>query len=212
MGRYLLAFALLLALGASPTDSGAESMRRKLDSLNSGHARPGSVVGFTSAEINAWARHELPAIVPEGVRQPRVELASGAATGYALVDFVKLRHAQGQESNWLVRKLIEGEKPVKATARIQSAHGQATVFLQRVEIGGLAVSGYTLDFMIETFFLPLYPNAKINQPFELNDNVDRLEVRPGEALVFVKGRPATSSPTRPGSPSRSSGPAPARRS
>ena len=129
MGRYLLAFALLLALGASPTDSGAESMRRKLDSLNSGHARPGSVVGFTSAEINAWARHELPAIVPEGVRQPRVELASGAATGYALVDFVKLRHAQGQESNWLVRKLIEGEKPVKATARIQSAHGQATVFL-----------------------------------------------------------------------------------
>ena len=94
----------------------------------------------------------------------------------------------------------------------QSAHGKATVYLQRVEIGGLAVSGYTLDFMIETFFLPLYPNAKINQPFELNDNVDRLEVRPGEALVFVKGRPATSSPTRPGSPSRSSGPAPARRS
>jgi hypothetical protein len=212
LGRYLLAFALLLASSASTADPGAASMRHKLDSLRSGHLRAGSVVVFTSAEINAWARHELPTTVPEGVRQPRVELASGAATGYALIDFVKLRHAQGRESNWLVRKLIEGEKPVKVNARIQSAHGKATVYLQRVEIGGLAVSGYTLDFMIETFFLPLYPNAKINQPFELNDNVDRLEVHPGEARVFVTGRPPTSSPAHPGSPSRSSGPAPARRS
>ena len=93
-----------------------------------------------------------------------------------------------------------------------TANGKATVYLQRVEIGGLAVSGHTLDFMIQTFFLPLYPNAKINQPFELNDNVDRIEVRPAEAFVFVKGRPATSSPARPGLPSRSSGLAPARRS
>jgi hypothetical protein len=164
LGRYLLAFALLLASSASTVELGAVSMRRKLDSLRSGHLRMGSVVTFTSAEINAWARHELPATIPEGVRQARVELASGAATGYALVDFVKLRHAQGQESNWLVRKLIEGEKPVKVNARIRSANGKATVYLQRVEIGGLAVTGYTLDFMIQTFFLPLYPNAKINQP------------------------------------------------
>ena len=208
----MLAFALLLALSAAPVGPGAGSMRRKLDSLHAGYLRPGSVVVFTSPEIDAWARQELPGMVPEGVRQARVELGSGEATGYALVDFLKLRHSQGRESNWFVRKLIEGEKAVKVNAHIQSANGKATVFLQRVEIGGLAVSGYTLDFMIQTFFLPLYPNAKINQPFELNDNVDRIEVHPGEARVFVKGRPATSSPARPGSPSRSSGPAPARRS
>src|ERR1700686_4350708 len=129
-----------------------------------------------------------------------------------MIAFLKLRRAQAQKTPGVSAKLMEGEKPVKVNARIQSAHGKATVYLQRVEIGGLAVSGYTLDFMIETFFLPLYPNAKINQPFELNDNVDRIEVRPGEARVFVNSRPATSSPARPGSPSRSSGPAPARRS
>src|SRR5258708_30415063 len=187
-------------------------MRRKLDSLHAGYLRPGSVVVFTSPEIDAWTRQELPGMVPEGVRRARVELGSGEATGYALVDFLKLRHSQGRESNWFVRKVIEGEKAVKVKARIQSANGKATVFLQRVEIGGLAVSGYTLDFMIQTFFLPLYPNAKINQPFELDDNVDRIEVRPTEARVFLKSRPATSSPVRPGSPSRSSAPAPARRS
>jgi hypothetical protein len=211
LGRNLLAF-VLLATAASPAGPGADSMRRKLEALRSDRLRPGSALVFTSVEINAWTRQEVPIRVPEGVRQPRVELGSGTATAYALVDFVKLRHAQGKDSNWLIRKMIEGEKPVKVNARIESSGGKATVFLQRVEIGGLAVSGYTLDFMLETFFLPLYPNARINQPFELNDNVDRVEIRPGEARVIIKGRPATSSPARPGSPSRSSAPAPARRS
>ena len=59
----------------------------------------------------------------------------------ALVDFLKLRKGAGEETNWLVTKLIQGEKRVKVTARIQSANGRATVTLQRVEIGGLAVSG-----------------------------------------------------------------------
>ncbi len=58
--------------------------------------------------------------------------------------------------------------------------------LERVEIGGLAVTGTTLDFLIHTFFMPLYPNAKINQEFELADGIDRIEVTPAEARVYIK--------------------------
>ena len=49
------------------------------------------------------------------------------AIGTALVDFIKLRKGAGEETNWLVTKLIQGEKRVKVTARIQSANGGATV-------------------------------------------------------------------------------------
>ncbi len=73
-----------------------------------------------------------------------------------------------------------------ATASIQSANGRATVHLVRVEIGGLAVSGATLDFLIDTFFRPLYPDAKIDEPFELSDRVERIEVTPAEARVYIK--------------------------
>ena len=61
-----------------------------------------------------------------------------------------------------------------------------TVHLVRVEIGGLAVSGSTLDFLIHTFFLPLYPNAKIDEPVELADGIDRIEVTPAAARVYIK--------------------------
>lgn len=177
----------LVALTAAPTvDPRAESVTRKLDIIQGGKAKPGAVFVITSVELNAWARVKAPQVVPEGFRQPRIDLGNNTANGYALVDFLKVRHRAGVETNWLLAKLIQGEKPVKVNARFQSAKGRATVYLQRVEIGGLAVSGTTLDFLIRTFFLPLYPNAKINEPFELADRIDRIDVTPAVVRIYIK--------------------------
>lgn len=179
---------LLCGAFASPPTPGplALAAQRKIDAIQGGQSRPGSIVVFSLAELNAWARYKVPIMVPEGVRQPRLELGKGTAAAYAMVDFLKVRQGQGEETNWLIAKLIEGEKAVKVNARIESTGGRATVFLQRVEIGGLAVSGNTLDILIRTFFLPLFPNAKINTPFELVEPVDRIEVSPSEARAVMK--------------------------
>jgi hypothetical protein len=177
---------VLLAVADPQAAQQATHVSRKLDIIQGGKAKPGAVYVFTVAELNAWARAKIPSVVPQGVRQPRLELGNGGATGYALVDFLKIRQGAGEETNWLVAKLIQGEKAVKVTARIQSANGHATVTLQRVEIGGLAVSGSTLDFFIHTFFMPLYPNAKIDEPFELADRIDHIEVTPAAARVYIK--------------------------
>jgi hypothetical protein len=55
-----------------------------------------------------------------------------------------------------------------------------------VEISGLAVTGSTLDFLVSNFFQPLFPNAKINEAFELSDRVDRIEVSPTQARVLIR--------------------------
>jgi len=179
--------SLLVVVSAiAAIDPQADAVSRKLDAIDSGKAKPGSVFVFTAAELNAWAREKTITIVPKGFRKPRLELRNGAAVGYALVDFLKLRNAAGVETNWLIRKLIEGEKPVQATAEIRSANGRMTVHLARVEIGGLGVSGASLDFLIHTFFLPLYPNAKIDEPFELANGIDHIEVTPAAARVYIK--------------------------
>lgn len=184
--RKLIFLGALALLAAPPTDPLAASAQRKLDVIQSGKAKPGAVFIFAPNELNAWVRFKLPVIVPEGVRNPRLELGNGTATAYALVNFLKVRHGQGLETNWLISKLIDGEKPVKVNVRIESARGQATVYLQRVEISGLAVSGSTLDFLIENFFKPLYPDSKIDEPFELSDNVDHIEVHSSDARAVIK--------------------------
>ena len=176
----------MAVLTATPALDPANAVRAKLRLIQTGKARAGSALTFTSGELNAYARSELPSIVPEGVRQTRLELGNGTARGYALIDFLKIQRAGGAKTPWLLEKIIEGERPVKVDAKLQSAGGKATVFLERVEISGIAVSGSTLDFLIQNFFIPLYPNARINQPFELNARVDHIEVSREMARVVMR--------------------------
>jgi hypothetical protein len=173
--------ALLVA--ADPVEA---SVSKRLDLIESGKARPGAVFRFTPAELNAWVRVKAPTVISDGFRQPQLVLGNGEATATALIDFLKVRHANGIETNWLIAQLIQGEKLVKARASIQSAHGRATVHVVRVEVGGLAVTGAALDFLVQNFFLPFYPEAKIDEPFDLAGNVDRIEVTPAEARVYIR--------------------------
>jgi hypothetical protein len=40
--------------------------------------------------------------------------------------------------------------------------------------------------LINTFFRPLYPDAKINEDFELRDQIERLDVAPEGVRVIMK--------------------------
>ena len=53
--------------------------------------------------------------------------------------------------------------PSKVTARIRSGGGEATVDVDRVEIGGMQIDGRTLQFLIENFLLPMYPEAAVGR-------------------------------------------------
>ena len=132
--------------------------------------------------LHAYVQHE----VPEGVRNAKVEITSpGVATGAALVDFGKVRRAQGYRPGWLMSKLLDGERPVSVTARITSANGRTRVDVQRVEIGGIVVDGKTLDFLIQNLLIPLYPNAVVGQSFEMGHHIERLELRPAAVGVVI---------------------------
>jgi hypothetical protein len=82
-------------------------------------------------------------------------------------------------------KLLDGERPVSVTARIRSSAGQATVDVQRVEISGITIDGRTLDFLIQNFLLPMYPDAILGKPFGLGHRIERLDISPANVGVVV---------------------------
>jgi len=121
------------------------------------------------------------------VRDPQLRAtARDLATGAALVDFGKLERTAGRQPGWLMSKLLDGERPVSVTARIRSSAGRATVDIQRVEISGIVIEGRTLDFLIENFLLPMYPDAVIGKPFELGHGIDRIDVSPSAVAVLIR--------------------------
>lgn len=177
---------LVLALAAAPT-ADYKRAHQKVDLIRSDKAAKRSAVVFTPAEINAYAAGELAAAVPVGARNPKIQLRASGATGTALLDFVKLRTAQGEPPGRLMSWLLAGERPVAVTVRLRSAGGQCTVFVDSVEISGIPVRGAMLDWLIENYLVPRYPEAKIGKPFQLEHNMDRIEVSAGGVRVVMGG-------------------------
>lgn len=180
--------SVVLAVGiiaASRTDY--LNVKRKFDSIEKNQVRPGARIPITAQELNAYVQAELPRVAPPGIRDPAITLhGNNSATGRALIDFVKLRSAQGKPPNWILRKLLEGEHEVAVTTSVRSGGGTATVDVQSVEIAGVPISGAALDFLIRNYLIPNYPEAKIGRPFQLASKVDRIEVRPGVAYVVMR--------------------------
>lgn len=185
MGRLLIAAVVTSLALASRADYA--SFQRKVQQIEKKQVKSGGKISFTTPELNAYLQQELGRVAPQGVRKPAARLiGNNTASGTALIDFVKLRSAQGKPPNWLVRQLLNGEHEVTVTARLASGGGKMTVNVQSVDIAGVPISGGVLDFLIQNYLLPNYPDAKVGKPFELKYGMDRIEVQPGVAHVVMR--------------------------
>ncbi len=186
MGKTVFWAAWALSIAALSGDSGEyASIQRKFTLIESGRLKAGSRVHLTPTELNAYIEHQVPAVTG-GVRNPRLSLVGAEmAQATAQVDFAELRRSQGNPPGWLMSQILEGERPVSVTARIRSSAGRATVDILSVEISGLKIDGQTLDFLIQHFLLPLYPDAAVGRPFELGDRIERIDVSPTGVGVLI---------------------------
>lgn len=178
---FWLLVVMMPALFAA--DSLAANAQKKLDLIGDGKAKPGSTIVLTPQEVNAWIHEKRVKSFPDGMRDERIDLGAGTVDGFAVADLSKLSKAK---LNGLVAMLVEGERPLKISIRVESSNGRCTVFLTRVELSGVPIEGSILDFLIKNFLAPRYPDAKINQPFDLEDNMDRIEVQPSGVRITMK--------------------------
>ena len=183
MRRFWLSLVPVVLLA---TAAEYQSAGKKFRQIEEDRAPRGSVVTLSDRELNAYAATEAAKMFPTGVRNLRLELGQGVATGSALVNCLQLRRATGEEPGWLMSKILDGERPIRVTAHIRSARGSATVDLDRVEISGATIEGRVLDYLTRNYLKSYFPEAKVGEPFELADNIDRIEVRPTAAAVFIR--------------------------
>ncbi len=179
---FALAALALAAAAASPT----QSVRDKFHGLAIGGYPPGSRVLIRMRDLNPYLESLIPFYVPTGLRNVHVETDSNnIVRGTADIDFLKVRQAHGEKPGWLMTQLLGGERPVEITVRLTSAHGKARVDVLKVAISGVVAEGRALDFLITTFVLPNFPEAKIGTEFSLDYNIDHLEIQPGQVAIVL---------------------------
>jgi hypothetical protein len=186
MRRCFVTAMALLAAPLLPSGSrDYQAVVHKFSLIEHDRVKPGSRVVLTSAELNAYALQEVAEVAPEGVRNPRLELGPGTATATALIDFGKLRRAEGKPPGRIMAYLLDGERPVTIVARVRSSGGTATVDVQQVEISGVVIEGRMLEFLIHSYVMRAYPDAKVGEPFALGHHIERLDVQPAAVGVVI---------------------------
>src|SRR5262249_1888042 len=129
MHRVVLLLVLVLPLQPATSRYDRLPIQQRIDWIENGKIPPGTQLTFGERELNTFLPQKAKELVGEGVRELRLEINNGSATGYAFVDFVKIGKTQGQELNRLMAWMLEGEHPVTVSGRLSSSNGVARVDL-----------------------------------------------------------------------------------
>jgi len=183
--RQAIALTITCVLFAANADY--ESARRKADLIENDQAKPGSMISFNGAEANAFAREEARREVGDGLRNAKIWFSQGKASGSATLDFVKLQTARGRPPGLLLRWMLQGEKEVQVSVKIEARDGKAKIDIDEVYLDGVGVPKAAVDLLVEYYLLPRFPDAKIGEWFDLRHRVERITIAPSGIQWKIKG-------------------------
>jgi hypothetical protein len=138
---------------------------------------------FTEREINAYlnsGRVQLPV----GVRSVRFTGQNGVVDAVTRVDFDAIT-AQSRSSNPLL-SLFSGVHDVHAMAHASASGGQGRVHIDSVEMDGVTVPRMALEFFIDRYLQPKYPNVGMDSVFNLPDRIDTARIGDHQLIITQK--------------------------
>jgi hypothetical protein len=156
----------------------AVTMAERLEQISTDTVPPGTEFRFSAQEVNEYARTKANTAASGALSHPRILLGTGSVTGFVKVDFVKLRESAGDPPGWVFKKLFSGEKDLRVDVKVACASQKCQLDIRRAEVAGVVIQGAALEYLLQSFVLPYYPDVVIGKPFELDHNVDRFEISP----------------------------------
>jgi len=139
---------------------------------------------FSEMEINAYlnsGRVEL----PKGVSQPKMTGSNNHITGNARVDFDAFTNGGGGGFNPLMQ-LFSGTHDVVVEAQAVGIHGEGRVHIDSVSIDGITVPKTALDYFVNKYIKPKYPELGIDSTFDLPGRVDSAVIGDHKLTIVQK--------------------------
>jgi hypothetical protein len=167
---------------AGSTHRLAESMQRKLDHIRENsqqphhsqqpHPDPTPTV-MTEDEVNDYLASGKVQL-PQGVKKVTLQGRSGVVEGFVNVDFDEIR--AGQHSSNPLLGIFSGRHMVHVEGNASGSGGQGKVHVRNVAIDGVDVPRMALEFFVEKYITPKYPNVGLDSEFQLPNRIDMATV------------------------------------
>ncbi|HSY12194.1 MAG TPA: hypothetical protein VK976_08405 [Verrucomicrobiae bacterium] len=184
----LIPVALLLGLAMADQQSNANhadyrSIQQKLVylKLNAAKTHPDpKPVELTEAEVNAYF-NEGGVKLPKGVSQVHLTSRPGIIDGHAHVDFEPIM--QGRNPNNPLYNLFSGSHDIHVVAEAAGVNGIATIKTQTVELDNVAVPEWALEFFVQRYLTPRYPNVGMTSTFKMPLRIQTARIETGKVVL-----------------------------
>jgi hypothetical protein len=168
-------------------DAAARSAERKFTRIEQNgklaHPDPAPTV-LTEREINAWFSSGE-ADLPAGVRHLQLQADPGIIYGTADVDFDQVTGGR-YSGNPLLMSLFSGVHQVTASAHAQGANGVGQVHIDSVALDGVPVPRMALEYFVDRYIHPKYPDLGIDSRFKLPNKINEAEVGSHQVTVVQR--------------------------
>lgn len=166
--------------------SAFRAMQQKLAYLKQNAARPhpdSRPTELTESEANAYFA-EGGVKLPKGVTQVHLTAKPAVIDGHAQVDFEQIM--QGRSSNNPLYSVFSGNHDVHVVAQATGANGVGSIRVQTVEMDGVAVPQFALEYFVQHYITPKYRNVGITSTFKLPLRIDRAIVEAGKVRLIQR--------------------------
>jgi hypothetical protein len=148
------------------------SADRKISAIVAFQANPAKgalTTTLTDAEMNAYFA-EGGIKWSEGLSDVKIYDQPAVVNGSALVDFDKITAKNRSNSPFLA--LFSGVHTVRVTAQAAAIRGRASIKVQSVSLDGLEIPRAALEFFVQKYLQPKYPEADLDTVFGMPDRID----------------------------------------
>jgi hypothetical protein len=189
-GLVALLFGAISLQGATLSRQHAEAFEKKLERIagngTTGRSNP-QRTAILESEVNSWFAYRADTMLPEGVSQPTLTLVGGGKVrGQVTVDLDavgKHRSTGGVFDPW---NLLGGRLPISVSGIVHANGGQGRFELEQADVAGIPVPKSLIQELL-SYYSRSADNpqgVRLDDAFDLPANIRRIEVGPGEAVVF----------------------------
>jgi len=183
----ILATFALLAQAARHTPAYL-SMDKKIaliESNSSNSPAQPQTTTITQDELNAYLT-EGGVTIPKGISNVKIEFGPGTVHGSSQVNFDQLSEGHGGGGNPIFSAIFTGTHDVEADAQASGSSGQGTVTIETVKLDGVAIPKSALQYLIQYYVKPKYPNAGMTSTFALPDKIENAAVQQSQVALTQK--------------------------
>ncbi len=158
----------------------------KISSLVGSSQSAANVVDFSEPEINSFLHYHLDQSPVQGIKRLQVSLADQLATVRARVNFDELPLEKTGGKNTLWRIILHGEHNLELTTTVNMKDGVGQYQVQSARFDQGEIPKSLLNLLVSKLAAKKIPSVEPDGSFRLPKGIDRIEIKPGRAIVYRK--------------------------